>query len=332
MAERPISVNSLMSNLERLAGERTAPRWAQVVLGVRWSFGAGDPADELAEYALPEPGLLELLRARAGLAVRARRGRDEDGLADHLAAGGAAVVAVDSHDLPYRPAYGRVHSGRTIIVRPDPADRAAVRFEDLWHPASTGGLPLAVLQAARWSAVPLDPVREPVFAGVPLAGAWWTVERVPAPPPDLTGWLAARLSDLHRDAAGPPGSGCVPAERLAELAAGLHGSPSWELRRAASLRLRAELGSRAYMVALLRFAGQSFGDALLLSELERYVGGLHALADARDLLIKSLALPRPQYGRLIGASLERAARAEQRLAAVLEPYRAELAAHRVEAG
>lgn len=316
-----ISVNSFWLNLESLLAERVARGWVQIALGVSWGFGPG--GERLSEYALPERSRRTLLRRRTGIAIDAHRDGDDEALERHLGGARPAIVAVDSHALPYRPAYGRVHSGRTVIVRRHAESRNVVVVDDPWPPAWRGALPIGVLRRARNSAVPLDRAREPVFAGVPLEREWWSVGAPPLPPRRLAMWLSARLHDLHCDATSPDGATCITADRIERLedALGAPGEDGWFARRAASLRLRAEISPRAYMIALLQFAGQALGDTLLLAETGRYTAGVLRLVEARDVLVKSLALNRQQYARIVAAALADGARAERRLASALEPYR-----------
>jgi hypothetical protein len=314
-----ISVNSLWLNIERLLSHRISPAWAQLSLGVCWS--AGEIRSGMSEYAWPVPDFAARLQRRSGVAITAWSERGAANLWAHLTRGEPAVAAVDSYYLPYRPAFGRVHSGRTVILRQDPDSADQVLIEDYWPPQWRGSVPVYVLESARWSDVPLDWAREPVFAGVPINGDWWCVELPPIPDqPDL--WLRARLAELWGDACGPTRDRCLPAEALERLAFRLS-RPALEpltLYRDAALYLRALLSARAYVLALTGTAADILRDTLLESETRRYAIGLAALVEGRDLLIKSLAFSRSLYARLIDDCLHIGADAERHLTAALEAY------------
>jgi hypothetical protein len=136
-----LSVSSVYRNIETLVSEQS-PRSGQAMLGARWGFGLpSKSAYQLAEYSFPfdRRSYLEKLRARVGLAILVHEGDHPRRLKDHLEAGLAAIVAVDSFYLPYRPAYGRVHSSRTVILRRGGRPEE-VHVEDCWMPGYIGSL------------------------------------------------------------------------------------------------------------------------------------------------------------------------------------------------
>ncbi|MBW8303633.1 MAG: BtrH N-terminal domain-containing protein [Brevundimonas sp.] len=314
-----ISASSLWVNIETLLAERLPPVWAQAMLGA-WC-GYGRYARDVPEYAWPSRAATVALKARSGIGIHAR-GDDDDqsALRRHLDQGLPAIVAVDSYHLPYRPAFQRVHAGRTLVVRRGSA--GGVWIEDLWPPAWRGEAPWEVLALARASKVPRVAELEPVFSGVPITRRWWSFD-VGGPPDDPSAWLKARLADLWAD--GHSGAGAPTAISQARLLmAALEGDAPLPTatRRRASLVLRTETSVRAYRIALLRLAAQRLGDGLLAREADRQVEALTALALVRDLLIKSIVMPRAIYDRVAADGLRVATAAEGRLSAVLQAYAA----------
>src|SRR6266550_3029330 len=151
-------------------------------LGTRWSFGlpVSDHIQQLSEYSLPlNPiPILEVLLSRGGLMVRQHVGEPAQSLYAYLASGEAAIVAIDAFYLPFRPAYRKIHSARTVLARLGGRGQE-VLIQDGWNPAAEGTLHLDRLDQARYSTVPLDPLREPLFAGKAIEGEWFSVEVTP---------------------------------------------------------------------------------------------------------------------------------------------------------
>jgi hypothetical protein len=310
-----LAVSSLWFNMEALLATALSNRWARILLGV-CGGAANYCAPDLTEFELPAT-LAGRLERRASVRLEARTDRPgQPALRAWLASEGAAIVAVDSFHLRYRPAFGRVHSGRTIIVRRGSV-AGSVGIEDRWPPAWRGEIPLRELEAARSSQVPLDPCREPVFAGVPLGMRWWSFSGPEAPPADITAWLRGRLADLALDEGegGPEGA---TALILRAAAAAVTDTPAGSRRL--SLLLRAELSSRAYVAALLEAASSMLGDGLLAGSLDRLFRGLDRAGEARDLLIKHCVRPDPLYRRTIIEDLEAAATDLAALAPLLVAY------------
>lgn len=310
-----LGASSLWYNAERLLAGSLSPRWARLLLGVTGGASVYPP-HPLAEFELCS-ARSDRLSSRSGVQVELRG--DEPGqaaLRAWLATGKAAIVAVDSFHLSYRPAFGRVHSGRTIIVRGGSV-AGSVSVEDWWPPAWKGEIALRELDAARASDVPLDPFREPIFAGVPLGRRWWTLSAPAAPPPDARGWLRARLADLAGDEKDIPGPF---AHLLRSLCGGLSDEPA-ACRRLA-LILRAELSARAYGLALLTEAAAALDDTLLVCGVREYWRTLQQLAQGRDLLIKQCVRPHPLYAQLIEENLSAGAEGAAALAGLLRAYAA----------
>lgn len=300
------TVGSLLVNLDRLIGR-------PALLGARWTFAfphAEARRAEMTEFGLPlhPHGFFATLARRTGVRIHTHA---HDGLYEALSSGIAAVAAVDSFHLPYRPAFGRVHSHRTVVVRA--LDRDRVEIDDLWPPSFRGPVPIEVFERARVSDVPLDPLREPIFAGRPISGEWFHAEAVPSNPADPFEWAAGLLAELHAEATETVCAGGVEygpdamAKLIAAIADGSIGA------REASLLLRAELGSRVYLYAFLRVAARCLGDRTLAACAAAHFGQLRAMELARDVLAKSLAHPQRRLTRFVLDRLRDAAGGERLL-------------------
>lgn len=304
-------VNSLWFNIEMLLRRQFPGAPIAVLLGV--CGGAGRyPAGPIAEFALPSPHVAKRLFERSAIdLVEHDDDPAQQGLRAAFGRGGSAIVAVDSFYLPYRPAYSRVHSGRTLIARATD-DPCKVAVTDCWPPAWEGSLDIEQLGQARRSTVPLVPRLEPVFAGVPLDMRWWSLSA--APPVTDREWVRAALGWLHRDERTEGGSAAAIAA-LADSAAAGPDACRW-----ASLVLRAELSPRVYTSILLRSAARFLADPLLADYAARYTIAIDRIGHARDLLVKQCVRPSPY--------IERYARDEIRAgAAVLDELPALTAAY-----
>lgn len=321
------TVSSLFANVARLVAAAD-PVWGDARLGVRWGLGLPRDGVELAEYTWPlhPTPFPELLARRGGVLVRAHHGDDTVPLRDLVNTGAAAVVAVDSYYLPYRPAFGRVHSGRTLLVRAGPSPDQA-RVDDLWTPAFGGPVEWNHIDRARRSTVQYDALREPLFSGSPIRGAWYSVEVAPLAPGDPVVWLAgllgatvAEANERQSDAVADYGLGGWPRLRAA-VVSDLLAPPGDEARthrlRRACLTIRAELSSRAWWVGLVQRAAAVLDDALLAAEGNDYLALLELLQAARDVLAKAVVRPRAEYAAFVAARLDAIAEAEERMAEVI---------------
>jgi hypothetical protein len=321
------TTTTLYSYLELLAREQ-APRSGSLLLGLRWSFGLpAAPLLTLNEYSLPlNPVPLEtVLAERGGLRIARHDGDDAASLYDHLATGRPAIAAVDTWHLPFRPAFHRVHSSRTVLVRAARGGGFLVR--DGWLPAGEGTLAGEELDRARYSATPLDVEREPLFAGNPIAGAWFSVECAPPEVEDATAWMRQRLDwicdEMTRPHADPRGRygmqvfGDFCRQLADSLDGALPAAESIAVRRGAVLLLRPELSSRLYLGTFLRNAAHRLGDPPLQPAIEAYRQGLGHWQAAMDVLTKTVRTRRPEYDAYIRAQLTRARDNEERLAAAL---------------
>lgn len=318
---------TLYSYAERLAAEQ-APRAAALLLGLRWSFGLPSSSLEaIPEYGLPlnPTPILAALARRGDLRIVRYKGDGEVSLHDHLATGRPAIVAVDAYFFPFRPAYGRVRSSRTVLAR---RVDGAIHIQDLWGPPAEGTVSRELLDEARFSEVPLDVDREPLFAGNPVEGVWLTVEASPLRFGDGAAWARERLGWLWDEMATPRmddrGEHGIQALRKFEawLDDQLTGPPDASLaaRRGGSLLLRPELTSRLYLGVFLRNAAHLLRDEALKKEVERYRVDLGHLQAAMDVLTKTIRTRRPEYDDFIRHHLGRARENEERLLAVLAHY------------
>jgi len=318
---------TLFSYAERLAAEQ-APRAAALRLGLRWSFGLpASGLEAIPEYGLPlnpEP-ILAALERRGGIRIVRHEGDGEVSLYDHLAAGRPAIVAIDAFYLPFRPAYGRVYSSRTVRAS---GTGGAIRIQDLWGPPAEGTVSREILETARFSSVPLDVDREPLFSGNPVGGVWFSVEAAPFELADGAAWARERLEWLQDEMARPRADerGEYGLQALRKfrgwLEERLAGPPDESLaaRRGGSLLLRPELTSRLYLGVFLRNAAHLLGDARLKEEVERYRAALGHWQAAMDVLTKTVRTRRPEYDDFIRHHFARACENEERLLAALVPY------------
>lgn len=327
------TTTTLFSYLDRLLGEE-APRLASLLLGLRWSFGwPKDDLATLAEWSFPAnpTPLAEALAARGGVVIRSHEGDSEVSLGEHLAAGRAAVAAIDAYYFPFRPAYQRIHSARTALVRPGPSP-ATVHVFDGWRPAADGVLPMAELTRARFSQVPLDLEREALFAGQPIGGLWWSLEYRPLAVEDLRSWIANLLRELLQELTAAREDGkaryglAAMGAFCASLEATLGGRPAVdegiELRRRTSLLLRSELSSRLFLGVFLRNAAHLLGGPREQEAVARYRLRLGHLQAALDGLTKTVRTLRPEYDRFVVRELELAVANERELAETLAPLAA----------
>lgn len=327
-----LTVSSIFTNLQRLAIE-LAPRSGQALLGARWSFAfpKGEFSSEnLTEFTLPlGPESFEtLLARRTGLTI-ASHGADEDrDLYQFTKQGGAAIAAVDSFYLPYRPAFGRVHSHRTLIVR-----RARctddVWVEDPWPPAFVGSIPSQILDRARHSKTPLCMTREPIFAGTPVEGEWWSLDLLPLPIENVSEWASLLLCELSTEAATSSEDSAAnyglaawrPFATKLERSLASRTSAGIDSLRQASLLLRVELSSRVFLCAFLKAAAQWTYGAFSAQPVESYYAELRHFEIARDVLTKSLIHFKDDYAPWIMRNLAAGIEADCRLAAHLQEFR-----------
>lgn len=320
----PILVPSTLFNLQVLIKELHGPGGA-ALLGAGWGFRAFScNMPMLCEYDLPVswPRYAASLRVFSGILLEIHPDDPGEDAYDRLAFGQPVILAVDSFHLPYRPAFGRVNSGRTLLATGMSRSGETVDIRDSWMPAYTGALARSDLDRARASRLPLDMEREPLFAGAPLNRRWWTAALTDAPliakPHGYETALALLASQALSGADG--GATWESMERSRPPLARVLSGPLRDTvtaRRAAALWLRAEVGLRAYLLALFDLAGAVLGDALLAAETDTWAQHLVALSRARDLITKAVVFDNPGYADLVDAELDEAARRERRFLGVV---------------
>jgi len=312
-----ININSLFHNLSCLLDDASSP-FRDLALGMRWSLGLPQhDRAEPEEFSLPyhwRP-FDQVVAERSGVHIITHRGEEEPGLYTHLAKGTGAVVAVDSFFLPYRPAFGRVHSSRTVLIRP--GTEGELLIEDYWLPIRFGTISRQDLEQARWSKVPRDDRREPVFAGLPCYGRWWSIETNKVS--DSDEHLRSLLTDLAEevfisrdDVAGIYGRAAW--ERLRNLPGCDDNTESIETRRRTALILRAEVSNRVFLARFFSEVAERLGEPLLRTEADIWEQSLTSMVATRDLLIKSLRQWRPDYKAIWAHHLEKGESSEFRMA------------------
>lgn len=302
------------------------------LLGLRWSFGRPRSGlDALTEYSLPlnPTEILDALEVRGGIRIERHVGDSKRSLHEHLASGQPAIVAIDAYYLPFRPAYHRIHSSRTVLVRKGGAAGETL-IHDGWAPASEGVLCARDLDRARFSMVPMDPEREPLFAGKPVLGEWFNLDVTRLPLKTDAGWVVSMIDTLKRemmqsamDDRGTYGlSALRDFLRWLDLALNDRSDSNSSLfrRRAASLVLRVELSSRLYFCAFLRAAAHWLRDPFLYYQAEDYRRSLGHFQAGLDVLIKTLRRRRLEYDEFIRSHLLRAYELEENMGNALSSY------------
>lgn len=305
-ADHDHSVSSLLYYASRLV-HRAAPRAGLARLGARWGFWWPRDEVELWEFSLPD-GMVTALGKRTGIQLCQRAGFPEMRAA---VATSPVICAVNSFYLPYRPAYQRVHSHRTVLLERGDSERVWV--VDDWPPGWHGWLPWAVLADACTCEVPLVPVREPVFAGGRLCADWWTVGVSALAPADIWTWTFGVLQDICDDHVGiTPGT--APAAQGAEhLVHQVLADTRAADRRRQALILRAEVASRCFLLRLLRAAARWTGALELAACADTLSAALRQLELCSALLIKLTRLQSPIYTELLDSHLRSAIGVEQQV-------------------
>lgn len=158
-------------------------------LGSGWSFHyrPGDARRE--EYYFPAPpgaSLFEAIAPHHGATSRWRSPDPDDGAAwrdvrDRVLGGRPTIVAVDNYHLPFRPAYGDVHSNHLAIVYGFDDEAKTARVLDAVPPRFDGDVPIATLAAARASGNPVEHARDQFFTRTPIERRWLDVAIRPGP-------------------------------------------------------------------------------------------------------------------------------------------------------
>lgn len=152
------------------------------VLGAAWSFDHRPERLRREEYYFPggEDDLLAALAPYHPLTSRWHSPADATAgwleVRDAVAAGQPVAVSADNYHLPFRPAFGDVHTNHLITVYgfDDELDIALVI--DSVPPRYRGPLPLPALAAARDSGNPVVHDRDLFFTGQPIGNRWLEAE------------------------------------------------------------------------------------------------------------------------------------------------------------
>lgn len=320
-------VSSIFMNLERIL-ERHAPKSAPILLGARWCFGLPRclKRRNMCEYSFPLSPIAFpcALAERTGVVIESHTGADSKRLYDFLECADAAIIAVDSYFLPYRPAYLRVHSNRTVVIRRT-ATPSEVWVEDYWPPSYQGILSILDLERARYSPTQLVDDFEPVFAGHPIEGEWFSVEVKPVSMRDPCQWSLGILRLLVEEATTSLvdehahygiAAICQLKDDLSKEISGPEDERRLALRQA-SLVLRAELSARVYLCALLEACAGWTSNVRLQCAVRIYSAALWHLEMARDITIKEIVRPCPLYRAYISDRLSSFIAAERRLIRIL---------------
>lgn len=103
----------------------------------------------------------------------------EQGWADvraAVASGRPVAVAVDNFHLPFRPAYGDVHTNHLLAVYGFDDALGEALVADPVPPAYQGPIPIAALTAARDSANPIRHDRDLFYTANPIGNRWLDIE------------------------------------------------------------------------------------------------------------------------------------------------------------
>jgi len=135
--------------------------------------------DGLAESVLPYHPVTSRWRTPPGPGAAWAEVRAE------VEAGRPAIVAVDNYHLPFRPAYGDVHTNHLVIVYGFDDDASVAHVIDSKPPRFRGSVRMDDLSAARGSANPAHHDRDLFYTQRPIEGRWLEV-RVGGDFPELT--------------------------------------------------------------------------------------------------------------------------------------------------
>jgi len=182
-----------------------------LALGAKWEFCflPGDVSREEYYYPCRWPTLAQSLAPYHPITSRwhwpadAHAGWEE--VKQWIARGQLAILAVDNHYLPFRPAYQDVHAAHLIIVRGFDDETDQVYVFDSTPPAFDGPIALAELMAARDSNCRADD-RDAFFAGTPLAHRWLSIEFTGDFPALSRDWVMDVLRRNLEDFRSPPNS------------------------------------------------------------------------------------------------------------------------------
>jgi hypothetical protein len=204
-------------------------------LGSAWEFFYVPGDSRREEYYFPcrREGLVESVAPYHPLRSRWHEPADADAgwseVRAAVAAGMPVAVAVDNYFLPFRPAFGDVHTNHLLAVYGFDDEEGVALVADPVPPRMCGPLALDSLAAARGSENPIRLERDLFFTGEPIGRRWLEVALTGAPPRLDRAFLRRALGEnLHRFEQGTvagaltglEGERAFLAGSLARLAAG----------------------------------------------------------------------------------------------------------------
>jgi hypothetical protein len=201
-----------------------------LALGAAWDFHHAPGDYRHQEYYYPRRwgGLAESVLPYHPVTSHWREETDpaaawEDVRAE-VAAGRPAIVAVDNYHLPFRPAYGDVHTNHLVVVYGFDDEAGEVHVLDSKPPRYRGPIRAEELRAARSSANPAVHDRDLFYTQQPIRGGWLQVsigEDFPAPEP---GWVDGVIrQNVERFRAGGDGGAFSGLAGLRDYLAGVAG-------------------------------------------------------------------------------------------------------------
>ena len=213
-----------------------------LTLGAAWEFyhSPRDFSREEFYYPLPRPTLAESMMPFHP--VRSTWHRSDDAAAAWAAVkevvgnGQPVIVADDNFYLPFRPAFGDVHSAHLLVMYGFDEAADEVYVLDSVPPAFQGAIAVRDFLAARRSTTAREGDRDFFFAGTPIANRWLYLE-VGADFPELTrDWVsevvATNLRRFRETVPGEAFSGLAGLGRylrgICERAAGAAGGRALE--------------------------------------------------------------------------------------------------------
>ncbi|GAA3463948.1 BtrH N-terminal domain-containing protein [Saccharothrix longispora] len=193
------------------------------VLGAGWGFGyrAGDVRREEYYFPCARGSLFASIAPHHAVTSRWHEPVDAEAgwreVRDAVASGRPVAVAADNYHLPFRPAYGDVHTNHLLVVHGFDDERGVALVADSVPPRFLGEITIADLTAARDSANPVRHDRDLFFTDRPIGNRWLEVSvDGPLDPPDrdrLREVLAANLAGFAGEGDGGPDYLGLPGTR-----------------------------------------------------------------------------------------------------------------------
>jgi hypothetical protein len=319
IANVPFVRQELDTCLFAVAGSLLRHRgWDDVMaLGASWDFAYPLHGVAREEHYLPirSGSLMEALLPGQGVTSSWRTTGDPDrawaDLRTAVLAGHPTAVAVDNYHLPFRPAYGDVHSNHLIVVYGLDDDRDLAFVLDATPPRYKGPLAGEHLRNARGSANPGEGDRDLFFARSPIGHAQLEVAFPADPwqpsPATLRDVIERNLRGLHENADDPVWlTGLSGLSRLADIVE----RSAREHCEDVFVFSGALLARRARHASFLARAAAALKTARL-AEVAREVDGIAHQWTAVRILASREARERPEtVGARLAARLRRLAAAE----------------------